>query len=228
MSLLLPFVGRRVECVQLERLHAQRKHVLIVGPAGVGKTALITWMGGRLPFLVCPHSVRLSDICSELESQLEVEAGGQRLVPRKNRLLRALRDTGRTIVFDGVTWMTPRLSSFVESVTERATVWIAARSEDSRDIGRIWPLLVRFVKIEIKPFRLEETRELIEAAIRQGYAPAGAADAVERLHHLCAGNSKVLVELIEGLATGHYDPRKKFDLRLLDLDRRIQHISTPN
>jgi hypothetical protein len=30
--------------------------------------------------------------------------------------------------------------------------------------------------------------------------------------------------LIEGLATGHYDPHKKFDLRLLDLDRRIQHL----
>ena len=169
MSLVLPFVGRREECVQLERLHAQHKHVLIIGPAGVGKTALITEMAGWLPFLVCPQSVRLSGICTSLENQLELEAGGQRLVPRKNRLLRALREAGQTIVFDGVAWMTPRLSSFVESVMERATVWIAARSEHSRDIGRIWPLLVRFVKIDIKPLSLAETRDLIEAAIRLGY-----------------------------------------------------------
>jgi hypothetical protein len=41
MSLVLPFIGRRKEGAQLERLHAQHQHALIAGPAGVGKTALI-------------------------------------------------------------------------------------------------------------------------------------------------------------------------------------------
>jgi len=227
MSLTLPFVGRRKQTSQLQRLHAQRKHSLILGPEGVGKTALIANVASRLPLLICPNSVRLSDICSALESQLRLEASGRRLSPRKNHLLNTLRQAGQTVVFDGVTWTTPKLSSFLECVMERAPVWIAARSDRSWDIGRAWPLLVRFTRIEIKPFHLAETRELIEAAIKLGLAPISAADAVERLHHLCAGNPKVLVELIEGLATGHYDPHRKFDLRLLDLDRRIQNLSTP-
>jgi hypothetical protein len=224
MSLSLPFVGRREEAAQLQRLHAQRQHALILGPAGVGKTALIGQAGSRLSLLVCPQSVRLSEICGALEGQLQLEAGGQRLIPRKNRLRRALRETGRTVVFDGVGWMTPKLTSFLECVMETAPVWVAARSEHSWDIGHAWPVVARFEKVEIKPFHPAETRELVEAAIRLGLAPAGALDAVRRLHSLCAGNPEVLGELIEGLATGHYDPHKEFDLRLLDLDRRIQHL----
>jgi hypothetical protein len=224
MSLSLPFAGRRKEAALLQRLHAQRKHALILGPAGVGKTALLCQAASRLPLLLCPYSIRLSDICSALESQLGLEAGGRRIIPRKNRLLRTLGEAGQTVVFDGVGWTTPKLSSFLESVMGRVPVWIAARSEHSWDIGHLWPLLARFVKVEIKPFRPAETRGLIGAAIRLGIAPASAAEAAGRLHHLCAGNPKVLGELIEGLASGDYDPRKKFDLRLLDLDRRIQHL----
>jgi hypothetical protein len=190
----------------------------------VGKTALICRAASQLPLLICPHSVRLSEICSALDSPLDLEAGEQHLIARKNRVLRTLGEAGQTVVFDGVGWTTPKLSSFLESVMERVPVWIAARSEHSWDIGHFWPLLARFVKVEIKPFRLAETRGLIGAAVRLGIAPPGAGDAAERLHHLCGGNPKVLGELIEGLATGHYDPHKKFDLRLLDLDRRIQHL----
>jgi hypothetical protein len=159
-----------------------------------------------------------------LEGQLRLEAGGAQLIARKNRLLRALAEAGQTVVFDGVERTTPRLSSFLEYVMESVPVWIAARSEHSRDIGHVWPLLARFVKVEIKPFHPAETRELIEASIRLGIAPTSAADAAEQLHQLCDGNPGVLGQLIEGLATGQYDPHKKFDLRLLDLDRRIQQL----
>jgi len=224
MSRSLPFVARRKEVVLLQRLHAQHKHALILGPVGVGKTTLICQAASRLPLLICPYSVRLSDICSALEGQLGLEAGEQHLIARKNRVLRSLGEAGQTVVFDGVGWTTPKLGSFLECVMERVPVWIAARSEHSRDIGHVWPLLARFVKVEIIPFRLAETRGLIEAAVRLGIAPPSVRDAVEGLHHLCEGNPGILAELIEGLATGHYDPHKKLDLRLLDLDRRIQHL----
>ncbi len=153
-----------------------------------------------------------------------MESTGLHLVQRKNRLLKLLKGTKRAVVFDGRGWTTPKLARFIENVSGRVPVWICARSEHPWDIGHVWPLLVRFEKVEIKPFHPAETRGLIETAIRLGVVPPGMADTVERLHHLCAGNPGVLCELIEGLATGHYDPHKKFDLRLLDLDRRIQHL----
>jgi putative ribosome biogenesis GTPase RsgA len=51
MSLALPFVGRKKELAQLQRLHAERKHALILGPAGVGKTTLVN-------HLTNPHALR--------------------------------------------------------------------------------------------------------------------------------------------------------------------------
>ena len=224
MSFALPFVGRRKEAAQLQRLHAQRKHVLIFGPAGVGKSVLVARLRESLGLRICPASERLSEICEALERELDLEAGELHIVQRKNRLLKLLEGAKRAVVFDGAGWMTPKLSSFIENVSDRMPVWICVRSEHPWDIGHVWPLLARFVKVEIRPFRPAETRGLIEAAIRLGLAPASVADAVEQLHHLCDGNPGVLGELIEGLATGHYDPHKKFDLRLLDLDRRIHRL----
>lgn len=224
VRLTIPFVGREREIALLQRLHKQRKHVLILGPEGVGKSALVAHLHDSLGLRVCPASERLGEICEALERELDLEAGDLHIVQRKNRLLKLLKGTKRTVVFDGAGWTTPKLSSFIENVSERVPVWICARSDHPWDIGHFWPLLVRFEKVEIKPFHLAETRGLIETAIRLGVVPPSMADTVDRLHHLCGGNPKILCELIEGLATGHYDPHKKFDLRLLDLDRRIQHL----
>jgi len=217
-------VGRGREIERLRQLHKQRRHVLILGQEGVGKSALVARLRESLNLRVCLASERLGEICEALERELDLETGDLHIVQRKNRLLKLLKGTKRTVVFDGAGWTTPKLSSFIENVSERVPVWICARSEHPWDIGHIWPLLVRFEKVEIKPFHLAETRALIETAIRLGVVPPSMADTVDRLHHLCAGNPGVLCELIEGLATGHYDPHKKFDLRLLDLDRRIQHL----
>jgi hypothetical protein len=224
MSFALPFAGRRKEAAQLQRLYAQGKHVLILGHAGVGKSALVERLRESLGLCICPASEHLSEICEALEREFDLEAGDLHVVQRKNRLLKLLKGMKRAVVFDGASWTTPKLSAFIENVSERVPVWICVRSEHPWDIGHIWPLLVRFEKVEIKPFHPAETRGLIEAAIRLGVVPPSMADTVERLHHLCAGNPKTLCELIEGLATGHYDPHKKSDLRLLDLDRRIQHL----
>lgn len=227
MKVALPFVGRGAELASVRRLHAQCKHVLILGPAGVGKSALVEQLRGSLRLCVCPDSERLAGVCDSLEREVGLENAGLHLIQRKNRLLKTLAATKRTVVFDGVNWTTPRLASFIECVSERVPVWIVTRSEHSWDIGHVWPLLARFEKLELKPFHPAETRELIAAAIRVGLAPPDAADAGERLHQLSHGNPGTLCELLAGLATGHYDPHKKFNLRLLDLDRRI-HEQFPN
>jgi hypothetical protein len=223
-KLALPFVGRRKEAAQLKRLHAQRGHSLILGPAGVGKTELIHHLASRLPLLICPQSVRLAEICGALEGQLGLDTGGLKLVPRKNRLLRALAGSKRTVVFDGLTWTTPKLASFIECVMERAPVWICARSEHSWDIGHFWTWLVRFEKVDLKPFHPAETRVLVSAAVKAGLIPRESVNIVEWLHHRSEGNPLVLRELFEELAARRYDLSNPFALRRLNLDRRIHEV----
>jgi hypothetical protein len=222
--LALPFVGRAKEAEQLRRLHAQRKHVLILGQGGVGKSALIGHLASLLPLVVCPQSAHLSDICGALESQLGLDAAGQRLIQRKNRILQAVSVAAKTVVFDGVGWATPKVSSLLGCVSERVPVWIVTRSGHPWDLGHVWPRLGRFAQLELRPFHLAEARALVEAAVSAGLIPVAALEAVERLHHLSAGVPRVLCELLHGLASGDYDPRRPNDLKLLDLDRRIHQL----
>ncbi len=222
MTAALPFVGRRKEVARLADLHARRKHVLILGPAGVGKSALIRHAAGFLPLLVCPESARFSDLCASLEGQFGLDRADRRLAERKQRLRLAVAEAGKTVALDGVAWTSPKLSAFLESLSERVPVWVATRSAHPWDIGHCWPLLVRFERVELSPFHPADSRALVEAAVRSGRVSAAALEAVERLHRLSAGLPRVLCELLDGLATGRYDPRRAFDLKLLDLDRRIQ------
>jgi hypothetical protein len=99
-----------------------------------------------------------------------------------------------------------------------------ARSGDPWDIGHIWPLLVRFARVELRPFHLAETQALVEAAVQAGLMPPEARNIVEWLQRRSAGSPLVLRELFDELATGQYDLANPHALRRLDLDRRIHEV----
>ena len=220
-------MGREREISQLGALHAQRKHVLIVGAAGVGKSALVERVRAEdLSLLVSGRSRHLGEICEGLEPHLGMEAAGVKLLQRKKLLREAVAAAGRTVVFDGVGWTGPKVSSFFESLMERVPVWICARSEHPWDIGHFWPLLVRFERMEVRPFHLRDTQALVEAAVAAKSVPRGAAEIVEWLQRRSGGIPLVVCELLKELASGRYDPDRAFDLKLLDLDRRI-HNAVP-
>jgi hypothetical protein len=224
MIFSLPFVARRKEIARLSELHAGLKHALILGPAGVGKSALVAHLRDSLALLVSPRSAHWGEICDGLEPQLGLVPTEPNLLQRKQRLRESLRGAGRTVVFDGVGWTTPKLSSFFERIAQGAPVWICARSEHSWDIGHFWPLLVRFARVELHPFPMSETQEMVEAAVKARIIPAEAGTIVEWLHRRSAGRPLVLRGLFEELATGKYDLSSPYALRRLDLDRRIHEI----
>jgi hypothetical protein len=93
----------------------------------------------------------------------------------------------------------------------------------------VWPRLGRLKRVELHPFHPAETRECITAAIAAGLVPREALNIGEWLHRRSNGSPLVLRELLEELATGHYDLTNSHALKLLDLDRRIHEMfpSTP-
>lgn len=224
LPMALPFVGREKETARLRRLHAQRRHVLILGPAGVGKSALLAHLRGQLPLLFCPHSEHLGEICDRLEGELGLGVAGLKLVQRKQRLRQVLAEAGKTVVFDGLGWTTPKLSSFLERVMERVPVWLCARSEHPWDIGHFWTLLVRFERMGLHPFHRAETQSLVQAAVRAGLVPSDGLKIVAWLHQRSAGLALVLGELLAELASGKYEISNPRDRQLLDLDRRIHEV----
>ena len=221
----IPFVGRKVEISRLRNLHAVRKHALIFGLPGIGKTELVRQMSGLAPLLISAHSDTMRHICENLEAGLHIVNDEKRLPKRKERLLSKLSSTDNTIVFDHVGRSTPKISSFLKCVCDRVPVWICARSPHSWDIGHFWPILFRFEKIELQPFHLSETRALIEACVEKGMLSSAVLAVANRLQHLAHGVPQILGELIQGLASGKYDSSNLFDLQMLDIDRRIQHLN---
>lgn len=220
----LPFAERTEETARLRQVHAQRERALILGPEGAGKTALVSHLKEELPLLVCPQSERLGAICESLEVQLGLDNTDFKLPRRKQRLFRALADAKQTVVFDGVGWTTPKLSSFLEGVMERVPIWICTRSEHPWDIGHFWPLLVRFTRVEQRPFRLQDTQALVATVVQRGTVPAEAMEIVGWLYRTSAGNPGRLCKLLKELANGHYDVRNPRSLRLLKLDYRIHDL----
>jgi hypothetical protein len=216
-----PFIGRAKEIEEIRRLHRQGKHTLILGPKGVGKSALIQHLRDELDLLVCHDSDRLGSICESLEGELGLNAADLKLPQRKGQLLRKLPESTRTIVFDNIGWTTPKLSSFLEMAMERVPIWICARSEHSWDIGHFWVLLVRFQKINLQLFHRTETHEFVDAVVRMGTVPADTLKIADWLHHRSDGNPAILSEFVEELRRNSYDLNSTHALRRLDLDRRI-------
>ena len=217
-------MARAKESAQLRDVHAEHKHALILGPAGVGKSALVAHLRDELSLLVSPRSEHWGEICESLEPQVGLEPSELKLVQRKQQLRETLRGMGRTVVFDGVGWTTPKLSSFLERIAAGSPVWICARSEHSWDIGHFWPMLVRFERVELHPFHLSETQELVEAGVNAGVIPAESLTITEWLHRRSVGSPLVLREIFEELASGKYDLSSPYALRRLDLDRRIHEV----
>jgi hypothetical protein len=197
---------------------------MILGPAGVGKSALVEQLRQQLSLLVSARSAHLGAICDDLELQLGLEPAGRKLLQRKQRLREAVAAAGRTVVFDGVGWISPKLSSFFESVTERAPVWICAHSDHPWDIGHFWPLLVRFARVEVRPFHPSETQALVEAAVHARLVPPETRSIADWLQRRSGGSPLLLRELFDELATGKYDLNNPLALRRLDLDRRIHEV----
>ena len=83
----LVFIGREKEIARLRGLYASRCHLLIVGPAGVGKSALLRQVRQSLPLLLCEETSSIRRICEGLERQLGWTHREMNVVERKNRLL---------------------------------------------------------------------------------------------------------------------------------------------
>jgi predicted ATPase len=72
---------------------------------------------------------------------------------------------------------------------------IACRSDQRREIGRIWEYLHKFTRIEVPPLTRDETSALIESAVAQGHIQPDARAHIAYLHQLSKGIPRGLEEL---------------------------------
>jgi AAA ATPase domain len=225
MNESVSFVGRRKEMVQLRQAYAARCHLLIVGPPGIGKSALLRQARQQFPLLLCEETSSLRRIFESLERQFGWTCRKMNVIERKNRLLPYLARRAELVVFDSVAMTPPRVARFIQNLIDRVPVWIGCRSTQPKEIGAVWQYLYRFDRLELRPLSLKDTETWIRVAVKAGRAPANTRDHTAQLHRLAVGNPRVLEELLIELASRQYHLEDSFDRKLLDLDRRIHNIT---
>ncbi len=224
MNKSFAFFGRAKEIEQLHTFYLLRKHVLVVGPAGIGKTAILRQVRQRCPILLCEETSSLRRICEGMERQLGWAHRKLNVIERKNRLLAYLGKRGEPVVFDHVALTPPRVGRFMGRLGEEIPIWIACRSDQPHEIGNVWEHTYKFIRIEIPPLTSAETRQLILEAIREGNIQKDARQHISQLHRMSQGNPRILEELLIELAAREYKMDSSFGLNLLALDREIHEV----
>ena len=224
MNKSLGFVGRENELAELQDLYTARRHVLIVGSAGIGKTALLRQVRQSCPMFLCEETSSLSRICEGLERDLGWSHGKLKVIERKNRLLTHIRGRGEVVTLDDVAVTPPRVSRFIQHLVEAVPVWIACQSTAASEIGHVWQHLFKFERVELSPLSFEEVRRLIEAAVNLGNIQPEAREHALQIHRLSKGIPRILEALLIEMAARRYQMNTSIGMQLLELDRRIQEM----
>lgn len=209
---------------ELRRLHCQQKNVLLVGPAGIGKSTLLRTLSETLSLTVCEETSSLGRLCDCLGDRIGWTHEKLDIIVRKNRLLGYLKTHPVPVAFDHVAETPPRVARFIGHLLDDLPVWIACRSDRRRDIGHVWENLYRFVRVEIPPFTEREAAHLIEVAVASGKIQPDAIRHSGDLYRISQGSPHILQELITELATREYNLSSAAGLRLLELDRKIHRL----
>lgn len=218
------FSGRQAQLDQLHGLLLQRRHVLIVGDPGIGKSALLNQVRSRSSLLLCEHTSKLSRIRDDLERQVDCKPTGLSVLERKNQLLSSIKQCGQPLAFDHVAHTTSGIARFIYHLSEHVPVWIVCRSELPHEIGQVWKYLSDFVRLEVGPLKKADARLLIAKAVGTAVLPPDALGHVDALYRLSKGNPRLLEKLLRELSTQEDKMETTFEHGLLALDQRIHEF----
>lgn len=197
---------------------------------------------------VSSQSVSLKDTCLELAESLhrlslfvevpeslswlkqglswektKVEFRKLPVVPLKNLILANIKkDQNCVIVFDQLGKIKLRLFRFLDSLRDDAKFILITRSVKKEEMGRLWMLLWKFEKIEIKLLSFDETKQLASHWLEGVDFETSEED--KRSHEIFRashGNPGILRGLCEQIRKQHTNSNVKTNVHLADIDRKI-------
>lgn len=226
-------IGRDHERGALENLMRQKKNVLVLGDKGVGKTTIIESVVARTPLKNILHSKR----STTLKETLVNFAGSAIAIKnlRKTNILslkkicyELLQANPEYAILDQVSWVEPKFYGFLTYMKERQVpLIILTRRADKKNIGHLWMGVYDFETLEIKnldPPRVGQLVEYYTSALNLKIDAL--AEFKKDIFKFSEGNPKIIQDLCDLARNEKYRSKGYVDLRLMDLDRRINSAIT--
>ena len=195
LELPWPFTGREDELELIRRSSAAGHHgIVVTGPAGCGKTRLVT------------EAVRGTD-CARVAGTPETRhipfAAFAHLLPETVNLHRAVQllSAVRLLLVDDAQLLDDASAALVHQLAVHGRTRLLVVATDGTPVpgavSRLWTgeLLPRLV---LEPLPHEETAQLAAAGVGGGLEPL----TVNRLHRLCRGDLRLLRELLGAVREG--------------------------
>lgn len=233
---------REAELEQLQRKVGSRRSFLLHGPAGVGKSSLMTRvLEGFSSALYCAQSSSSTAIFRELGGALAragnaVAAGslgraGEKLksksaVALKGIVSDALQAGRYSIVLDHCAFTSRALAGDIKEVAGRTStpVIAVARSAHMEDAGFILHLFPeRSERMELKNLDAGRAVQLAqEIGRRRGLAAENLREFLERVAELSGGNPGSIIEMVEMAGHPRYRSAEHIKITPLYVDFRIK------
>jgi integrase/recombinase XerD len=223
-------IGREQECRLLDDLIRRRKNILMLGPEGVGKSAIVDNVLAAGAVKNVLYSKRSATLKETLAHLVEFALGSRNL-QQKNilslkkicyDLLEARPDYA---ILDHLSWVEPKFYGFLTYLREQKITFIlVTRNEDKKNIGHLWMGLYDFEKLAIKNLDQANTGHLIEYyAEHFDLKLQQQEDFKKKVFTISNGNPKIIKELCGLAREEKYRAKGYVDVKLMDLDRRIKN-----
>jgi hypothetical protein len=227
------FIGRQQELKAIHLLMDKKRNLVVFGEEGVGKSAIVRRVlsdSGSSFLLFSAGSMTLKEslvnfILSSQNGKNDI--GGKNILSLKRVFYPLLKRNPEYIIFDQLGRVGPKFCSFFEYLLDKEIpLLVVSRGVRDDNIGHLRMMLFNFEKVEIANFDKENTIALVEQYVNEYKLNLCRQDdfAME-VFHFSKGNPKIIKELCSLARNGKYQKEGRTDVKLIDLDRRIQEIS---
>ena len=224
-------IGREQECRSLDELMRQRKNILIIGQEGTGKTAIVEKVMAGSAGKNILYSKRSTTLKETMVNMIESVQGGKDLAKKnilslKKLCYQLLNDAQEYAVLDHIEWVEPQFYGFLSYLIERKLPFvIVTRHADKKNIGHLWMGLSDFTRLEIKnldPIKAGQLIDHYETAFDLTIDTA--ADFKKEVFKISEGNPKIIGQLCQLARDEKYRAKGYLNVKLMDLDRRINNV----
>ena len=227
-------IGRDKECAAITGFINQKKSIIIFGPEGVGKTAVINKVLSNPNVLNRFYSPISKTLKESLLNFMMYGTFDKKTIQKADILaLKKLfyeilsKKNPGYIIFDHVESVEPKFYSFFVYLMEaRIPLIVLSRGLEKKDIGHLRMSLFNFEKVEISNFDRTATDILIGHFINEfGIKITKEADFKKEIYHFSKGNPRIIKGLCFLARDVKYQKNDTIDVKLMDLDRRINEIA---